>query len=108
MPVATTMFRPGTCRAMRSMRREFPQPGDGLGDAGVLAPPLLRIVLPDFLGDDEHVLVHENPAECAGLDGAEDRLNLRQARPSVLDRCLGLYCVAQAGRVTTECQTPGL
>lgn len=60
------------------------QPGHGVVDALLLVPGL-REALPEFLTDDEDVLVHQDGTEVGHGDRAADGLNLRgHADPSSL------------------------
>ena len=58
---------------------------DGVGDALVLAAPLLRVVLLHVRGEREDVLVHEDLAEVLGVDGSGGGLDLRHGCSFVLE-----------------------
>ena len=45
-------------------------PGDGIGHSLFFVAPGVGVVLGNFGGHDEHVLVHERHAEISGIDGA--------------------------------------
>jgi hypothetical protein len=74
--VATEPDDGGVDDGVDASRLQLAQLADGVGDASLLVPPRVSVVLEDLRAEHEDVLVHERCAELVDVDGASDRLDL--------------------------------